>query len=93
MFHNRGLNNKINSLHGRALRITSGDKLSLFQDLLRRYNSVSIHHRNMQVLATEMFNVKNITAPAIMKELFAPKISLYDFRNYNSFQKRIVNSV
>ena len=29
MFHGRNLNNKINSMHGRALRITYGDRSSL----------------------------------------------------------------
>ena len=41
------------------LRITYGDRSSSFQDLLKRDNSVSIHHRDMQALTTKMFNVKN----------------------------------
>ena len=84
MFHSRGLNNKINSLHERALRITYGDRSSSFEDILKKNNSVSIHHRNIQALAIEMFKVKNNIAPEIMKNLFAPKVSPYD-RNYNSF--------
>ena len=75
------------------LRITYGDKSSSFQDLLKKDNSVSIHHRNIQALATEMFKVKNNIAPEIMKELFSPKISHYDLRNNNSFKSRRVNSV
>ena len=68
MFHSRGLNNEIYSLHERALRITFCNRLSSFQDLLKKENSVSIHHRNIQALATEMFKVKNYIAPEIMKE-------------------------
>ena len=34
MFHSRGLNNKINRIHERALRITYKDKSSTFQELL-----------------------------------------------------------
>ena len=56
-FHSRGLNYKINSWHERALRITDGDKLSSFQELLKNDNSVSIHHRNIQAPVTEMFKV------------------------------------
>ena len=85
--------NKINSLHERVLRITHGDKSSSFQDLLKKDNSASIHHRNIQALATEMFKVENNIAPEIMKELFAPKMSRYDLRNNNSFKGRRVNSV
>ena len=87
------LNNKINSLHERALRITYGDRSSSFEKLLKKDNSVSIHHRNIQALATEMFKVKNNIAPEIMKELFAPKMSSYDLRNNNSFKRRRVKSV
>ena len=76
MFHNEGLNKKINYLHEQALRITWKEKSSSSQDLMRKDNSVSIHHRNIQVLRTEMLKVKNNIAPEIMKELFVPKISL-----------------
>ena len=55
MFHSRRLNNKINSAHEKALRITYQDNTSTFQELLNKDNSVSIHHRNLQVLASEMF--------------------------------------
>ena len=45
------------------------------------------------MLATEMLKVKNNIALKIMKELLAPKMSLYDLRNNNSFKIRRVNSV
>ena len=93
MFHSRGLNNKTNSLHERALRITYGDRSSLFEDLLKKDNSNSIHHRNIQALATEIFKVKNNIATEISEEFFAPKISHYGLRNKNSFKSRRVNSV
>ena len=34
MFHSRGVNNKINHLHERLLRIVYKDNISLFEDLL-----------------------------------------------------------
>ena len=52
MFHSRALNNKINTIHERSLRITYNDRTSTFEELLRKDNSVTIHHRNLQVLAT-----------------------------------------
>ena len=58
-FHNRGLNNKIISLHKRALRITYGNRSSSFQDLLKNGNSISIHYRKIEPLAIEMLKVKN----------------------------------
>ena len=67
MFHSRSLNNKINSLQERALRITYGDRSSSSENLLKKDNSVSLHHRSIQALATEMFKVENNIAPEIMK--------------------------
>ena len=66
MFCSRGLN-KINFLHERALRITYGVRSSSFEDLLKKGNSISIHHWNIQALATELFKVENNIAPEIMK--------------------------
>ena len=41
MFHNRGLNNKINSLHKRSLRITYGDRSSLATDMFKVENKIA----------------------------------------------------
>ena len=46
MFHSRELNNKINNLHERALRIVYKDNKSTFNELLMKYNSFSNHHHN-----------------------------------------------
>ena len=43
MMHNRGLNNKINHIHERALRIVYDDHSSSFDDLLNKDKSVTIH--------------------------------------------------
>ena len=93
MVNSGDLNNKINSLHKRALRITCDDRSSLFPDLLKKDKSVSIHHSNIQALENEMFKVKNNIAPEIIKQFFAPKVSPYDLRNKNSFKRRTANSV
>ena len=53
MFHTKQLNNQINSLHGKALRVTYQDRNSSFSDLLNIDESVSIHYRNMKYLLTE----------------------------------------
>ena len=38
-----------------ALRVTYKDKSPTFQELLEKYNSVSIHHGNIQKLAIEIY--------------------------------------
>ena len=50
MFHSRGLNNKINRIHERALRIAYNDKSSSYGELLAKDRSVTIHHRNITAL-------------------------------------------
>ena len=72
MFHSRGLNNKINRIHERALRITYKDKSSTFQELLEKDNSVSIHHRNVQKLAIEIYKVLHGFSPPILNDIFVP---------------------
>ena len=70
MIHNRCLNNKINHMHERALRIVYNDYSSSFEDLLTKDESVTIHQPNLQQLAIEIFKVKIGIAPIIMNEIF-----------------------
>ena len=57
MNHNRSLNNNINRIHERTLRIVYGDKKSTFKELLEKDNSVTVHVKNLQVLVTKMYKV------------------------------------
>ena len=74
MFRRRSLNNKINPIHERALRITYGDKTSTFQQLLEKDNFVPIHHKNIRELATEMIKISVNLTPEIAKEIFQERI-------------------
>ena len=58
MFHTRTLNNKINKLHKRALRIVYSNGELTFPELLDKENSITIHQRNLQRLAIEMYKIK-----------------------------------
>ena len=57
MFQNGSLNHKINRLHKRCLRIIYNETHSSYDELFDPGNSVSTHHRNCEILATEMFRV------------------------------------
>ena len=54
MCHSCTNNSKINKLHERCLRIVCNDKQSSFNELLEKDGLVSIHMRNIQILASEM---------------------------------------
>ena len=64
--HSRLMNNKINRLDEKCLRIVYSDKTSSFKELLEKDGSVTIHKRNLQVLATEMFKVYRNLSPNIV---------------------------
>ena len=85
-FHRRRLNNKI-TIYERALRITYQNNTSTFQELLNKDNPVSIHHRNLQVLATAMFKIYRGFSPEILRETFVSKTSLYNLRRNDAFEK------
>ena len=70
MFHSREMNNRINRIHERSLRIVYKNKQSTFQELLDRDKSVSVHHSNIRKLAIEIFKVKNNLSPEILNDVF-----------------------
>ena len=70
MFHDRNLNNKINKMHLRALRIAYRDYESDFETLLKRDNSVTVHQRNLRLLMVEIYKTKENLNPEFMKDIF-----------------------
>ena len=76
MFHSPHINTKINNLHFRALRLVYLDEKSSFEELLNKDGSVTVHHRNLQLLAIEMFKVIKGVAPAFMTDIFAKNIRI-----------------
>ena len=65
MFCGRTLNRRINRLHERALRIAYEDYESSFEELLIKDDSVTIHQRNLRVLALEMYEVSHKLSPEL----------------------------
>ena len=45
-------------------------KISNFEELLNKVNSVSIHHNNIHALAIEMYKVADDMSPDLMNEVF-----------------------
>ena len=94
MNHSRTLNNRINRLHERALRLIYKDPSLTFEQLLLKDNSVRIHHKNLQILVTEMYKVKHNLAPAIMHDVFQESSNPYNTRQGgDSFKTRNVKTV
>ena len=70
MFYSRELNNKINRVHRRALRILYEDEEGGFEELLEQDGGYTVHERNIQTLMIEMFKAKNKMQPFLLQDIF-----------------------
>ena len=52
-----------------------------------------MHHRNLQVMATEMFKIHGGLSPEILRETLVSKTSSYNLRRNDTFEKRKAHSV
>ena len=94
MCHGRENYYKINRLHERCLRIIYNDKRSSFKPLLEKDGSVSIHEKNIKILATEMFKVSKNLVPPQMHDIFKLKEQPQYNLTFNSlFFRHLVKSV
>ena len=65
------MHNRINKIHKKALRLVYKDETNLsLGDFLQMDKSVSIHQRNLQIIATEIYKVRDNLGPEIMKGIF-----------------------
>ena len=94
MFHSRRMEHKINKIYERALRIIhpSDSKLT-FKELLDKNKTASIHQKNLQVLATEIFKVKLNISSDILKELLSFNVRNYNLRNQSTLKRIKTNSM
>ena len=89
MFHSRTLNNRINKIHEKALRLVyKNETFPSFDDLLKRDKSVSIHQKNLQILVTEIYKTKKDLGPEIIKDTFHFIQKPYNLRNDPELQRR-----
>ena len=89
MFHSRALNQRINKIHERALRLVyRNDGHLSFEELLVKDKSVSIHQKNLQNLAIEIFKSKNDYSPKLMKQVFVFENRPYNLRNPSILKRK-----
>ncbi len=93
MFHSRELNNKINKLHERALRLVYNDHMSTFDELLLKDESLTVHHRNLQKLAIEMYKIRHNLSPQFMNSIFPSSDCPYKMRIAKDFEVHNIKTV
>ena len=67
--------------------------MSSYEELLEKDGQVSIHHKNIQSIAIEMFQIKHAKSPEIVSDIFAQTTQHYNFRQNRDFWIRSVKSV
>ena len=88
------MEHSINRIHEGALRlIYPSDSKLTFKELLNKNKTVSIHQKNLQVLATEIFQAKLNISSEILKELFSFNVRNYNFRSQSILKQIKTNSV
>ena len=70
MWSDRASDNRINHLYEHALRTVYNGNMSTFKKLLEKDNSVTIHVRNLRILAAELYKTKENLAAPLMHEIF-----------------------
>ena len=73
--------------------IYPSDSKLAFKELLDKSKTVSIHQKNLQVLATEIFKAKLNISPEILKELFSFNVRNYNLRSQSTLKRMKANSV
>ena len=93
MFTSRYLNNALNSIHERALRLIYNDYKLPFDRLLEDNKQKSIHQKNIESLAIEIYKFQGGLAPAIMSDLFITRVNNYDLRNFQELESSLRRTV
>ena len=89
MHNSRTLYNKINRIHERALRTVYSDYKSTVNELLDKDGSFTIHQRNVQSLAIEIYKYLHDLSPAKLSEVFKVNDTMpYDLRMLNELYAR-----
>ena len=93
MFHSRNLNNRINRLHERGLRIVYKDRDVSYDELLEKDSSFPFIIETYKNWPLKCFKVNNNLSPTFMKNIFTESSNSYNLRTQNPYKSYNVHSV
>ena len=93
MFHSWSLDNKMNRIHEKALRIIYNDRPSSFKELLHEDNYVTMHHKIIRNLAFETIKFLHGLSTLILNEVFVEQDCDYNLGSINFLNRRRIKSV
>ena len=82
MFTSQYLNNALNSIHERALRLIYNDYELPFERILEDNKQKGIHQKNTESLAIEIYKFQAGLTPPIISGLFVTRENNYNLRNF-----------
>ena len=86
MFTARYLNNALNSIHERALRLIYNDYELPFDRILEDNKQKSIHQKNIGSLAIGIYKFQAGLTPPIIGDLFVTRENNYNIRNFQELE-------
>ena len=88
------MEHRINRIHERNLRLICPNQHQLtFKELLEKNEIVSIHQRNLQTLATEIYKNKNKISPEVVNSLLEFTNKNYNLRNASVLKRKRYSTV
>ena len=92
MYTSRYLNNALNSIHKRTLRLIYSDYELPFDRILEDNKQKSIHKKNIESLAIEIYKFEAGLTPPIMSDLFVTREN-YNLRNFQELESSLKRTV
>ena len=80
MLTSRYLNNALNNIHERALRLIYNDYEKSFNSILTESNLKTIHEKNLEFLAIKICKFQNGLTTPIMNDILFSRQSSYNLR-------------
>ena len=93
MFTSRYLNNALNNVHERALRLIYNDHEKSFNSILTENKRKTIHQKGLKFLAIEIYKFQNGLSPPIMNDIFFSRQNIYNLRKFQELSTSTKNTV
>ena len=93
MFTSRYLNNALNNIHERALRLIYNDHKKSFNSILTENNLQTIDQKNLEFLAIEIYKFQKELPPPIMNDIFFSRQNIYNLRKFLELSTSTKNTV
>ena len=93
MFTSHYLNNALNNIHERALRLIYNDHEKSFNSILTENNLKTIHQKNLEFLAIEIYKFQNGLSPPIMNDIFFSRQNICNLREFQELSISTKNTV